>query len=418
MQVPTFLKTIVSSVLWLAIPIPFFGIAIAIPAPTPSSVVPMTTLSPLQVLERLFQTPNISADWFTPEFLAAVPIAQIQQIVNQFKQDLGDFASAVPDGSDYLLNFSRGSVPTKIVLNDKGKIAGLLLSPARQKISSLPEAIAQFKALPGRVSILVQEGSIERASLNPDLALGVGSAFKLAVLDILRSQIAAGKLTWKKVIPLQAQYTSLPSGRLQTWPTGSYLTVQSLAAMMISESDNTATDHLLQLVGRKNVEAIAPQSRPLLMTRELFQLKAKSNQALLEQYRRGSLPQKRSILTQLAKQPLPQVAEFAEAQPKALDVEWFFTPKELCQLMERVKDLPLMAINPGVAKPEDWQKIAYKGGSEPGVLNLTTSIQTKNGKYYCVVATWNHDRPLDESKFMGLYGGLLDLLKQTDQSPR
>lgn len=79
--------------------------------------------------------------------------------------------------------------------------------------------------------------------------------------------------------------------------------------------------------------------------------------------------------------------------------------------LEEVADLQVMSINPGVANPQDWQKVAFKGGSEPGVLNLTTWLQAKNGKKYCVVATWNNSNAqLEESKFMGLYGGVITQL--------
>jgi hypothetical protein len=105
------------------------------------------------------------------------------------------------------------------------------------------------------------------------------------------------------------------------------------------------------------------------------------------------------------------VTEFEGVQPNALDVEWFFTPAQLCERIDRVFNLPLMGINPGIAQPQDWQKVAFKGGSESGVLNLTTGLQAKNGQRYCVVATWNSDRPIDDVKFVGLYGGLIDFLK-------
>uniref|UniRef100_A0A0C1NEF4 Beta-lactamase n=1 Tax=Tolypothrix bouteillei VB521301 TaxID=1479485 RepID=A0A0C1NEF4_9CYAN len=85
-----------------------------------------------------------------------------------------------------------------------------------------------------------------------------------------------------------------------------------------------------------------------------------------------------------------------------------FTAEELCQLIEQVADLPLMSINPGVANTENWQRVAYKGGSEPGVFNMTTWLQAKNGKNYCVVAIWNNSNAsLEESKFMALYSGVL-----------
>jgi beta-lactamase class A len=370
------------------------------------------TLSPSTVLERFFRTESISADWFTPEFLAALPVSQLQPLIAQIQQELGAFEAIVVDGESFLLQFSQGSIPTQISLTTEGKIASLFFGPSRRKVANLADAIGQFKALPGTVSVLVMEGKTIRASLNPTTTLGVGSAFKLAVLDVLQSQIAAKKLTWQTIVPLQSQFKSLPSGRLQTWPDGSVLTVQSLAAMMISESDNTATDHLIQLVGREQIEAIAPHNRPFLMTREIFQLKAKRNQAILARYRAGNLAQKRSILQSLAQQPLPAVSEFEGAQPNALDVEWLFQPGELCALIDRVRKLPLMSINPGIASAKDWQRVVFKGGSEPGVLNLTTGLQAKDGKQYCVVATWNADRTLDEGKFFGLYGGLIEVLRR------
>jgi beta-lactamase class A len=391
-------------------------LALPTPPPNPPKIVP-EKMSPANALERFFTTDRVSADWFAPEFLQAVPIAQIEAIITQLKQELGAWESVVPEAEGFTLKFKQGTVPAQIVLTSDGKISGLFFSPSRQKVASLTAAIDQFKALPGKVSVLVMEGKTVRASLNPTYSLGVGSAFKLSVLDVLQSQIAAKKLTWQTIVPLQAQFKSLPSGRLQTWPDGTALTAQTLAAMMISESDNTATDHLIQLVGRENIEATTPQNQPFLMTREIFQLKASGNKALLERYRKGNLTQKRTVFAELAKLPLPNVAEFEGTQPNALDVEWFYTPVQLCDRIDRVFDLPLMGINPGIAQPQDWQKVVFKGGSEPGVMNLTTGLQAKNGKRYCVVATWNSYRPVDEAKFAGLYAGLIDFLKPAPPKP-
>ncbi|MGC8714775.1 MAG: serine hydrolase, partial [Leptodesmis sp.] len=209
---------------------------------------------------------------------------------------------------------------------------------------------------------------------------------------------------------LQGQWKSLPSGVLQTWPDASLLTVQSLAALMISQSDNTATDHLMHLVGREAIEAVTLRNRPFLSTREAFILKSRKNFDLLQQYRLGDEAARRQLLQTLVQKPLPTADEFT-AEPVALDVEWFFTTTELCNLMAQVKDLPLMSINPGVAQPQHWQQVAYKGGSEAGVLNLTTGLKAKDGKQYCVSATWNNTAILDESRFFTLYTSLLELLK-------
>ena len=362
-------------------------------------------------LERLLNVDPISAEWFAPAFLAQVPVNQVQQIIYNLKAELGKYQSVQADGSDHLVVFERGFVPTQILLNNQGQIAGLLFQPPRLQ-SQLSDVVAGFKTLPGKVSLLVLEDTTERAALNPTLPLAVGSAFKLAVLKALMLQVHSGQRSWQEVVALQSNWQSLPSGFLQTWPDGSLLTVQSLASLMISQSDNTATDHLIHLMGRAAITPFAPRSQPFLTTREAFILKSFDNQELLKQYRAGNEAKRQQLLTEVAKKPLPPMKNFLEAaSPTALDIEWFFTTQELCTLMEQVKDLPLMSINPGVATPKNWERVAFKGGSESGVLNLTTWLKTKQGKQYCVSATWNNNAALEEARFIRLYTSLLEILK-------
>lgn len=376
------------------------------PGRSPASPQPKT---PKAALERLLTVKPIQAEWFSSTFLTQVSIGQVQQILTSLKTELGAYRSVQSEGTTYRVVFDRGFVPTQVALNQKGQIAGLFFQPPRLQLSRLSDAVAEFKTLPGQVSLLVMEGSVERAGLNVSTPLAVGSAFKLAVLEALKLQVGAGTRSWREVVELQPSWKSLPSGFLQTWADGSLLTVQSLAALMISLSDNTATDSLIQLVGRSAIEALTPRNRPFLTTREAFILKSRQNGDLLQQYRDGDEDKRRQLLIETVKRSLPDVSEF-QATPVALDVEWFFSTQELCRFMEQVKDLPVMIINPGVAKSEDWQRVAFKGGSEPGVLNLTTALQTKKGKNYCVSATWNNNAVLEESRFVTLYSSLLELL--------
>lgn len=361
-------------------------------------------------LERLLTSEKVQADWFSSEFLAHVPISQIEQIISSLKQGLGDYQKVEEQGENYRVVFARGYVPTQIALDSNGKIAMLFFQPPVANSQTLEEAIAELKTLPGQVSFLVLEGKTERAALNADTPLAVGSAFKLAVLQALKSQISAKVRSWGDVVELKSEWKSLPSGILQTWPDGSLLTLQTLSALMISQSDNTATDALINIIGRPTIEKITPRNVPLLTTRELFILKSAKNQELLKRYRNSNVEEKREILQSLAQQSLPDVSEFT-GNPVALDIEWFFTARELCNLIEQVADLPLMSINPGVANAEDWERVAFKGGSESGVLNLTTWLKAKNGKQYCVVGTWNHDAPLEQNRFMTIYSSAIAGLK-------
>jgi beta-lactamase class A len=231
------------------------------------------------------------------------------------------------------------------------------------------------------------------------------------VLAALQNQIQAGELTWDSVVELQPEWKSMPSGMLQDWPATSTLTVETLAILMISISDNTATDALISLVGRENIEALTPRNQPFLTTREFFALKNPVNAAWLQRYLRGDLEQKRQILREVPELPLPSASLFT-GEPISPDIEWFFSGRELCQLIEQVAPLSAMQVNSGVANPADWQAIAFKGGSEPGVLNLTTWLQDDEGDKYCVTTTWNNpDQALDETALSQFHQSILAGLK-------
>ncbi|MBC5808521.1 MAG: serine hydrolase [Candidatus Eremiobacter antarcticus] len=321
-------------------------------------------------LERLFTAESISEDWFTPEFLKAVTTTQFTQIIVQIKSQLGAYRGVRAQGDKFRISFARGEDTATINLRE-GRIAGLFFQAPEQKVANLDAAVAEFTKLPGKVSLDVLADGEQRASLRPDLTLAVGSAFKLAIAAALQQRVDQKRLQWGQALSLQPSLKSLPTGILQAWPDGAQLSVYSLAALMISQSDNTAADMLANYLGRPAVEAFSQADHPMLRTREAFVLKDPKNADLLERWRHGSAAQRRHVLDDADRRALPAVSIFDNG-PLAPDVEWFFSARELCGLMQRVADLSFMSITPGVADPGDWKKVAYKGGSEPGVLNFTT----------------------------------------------
>jgi beta-lactamase class A len=381
-------------------------------AQAPPALVNSVNITPEAAIERLFTAPSPQSEWFASAFLAQVPLTQIEQIVTEYRSTLGAYQSVKLEGDSYLVQFEKGKLSARIVINAEGQITGLLLQRRSDAIDPTA-AIQQLQALPGQTHLVILEGNTELAAHNADEALAIGSAFKLAVLTALREQIDTKERTWADVVELRPEDKSLPSGILQTWFDGALLTVQSLATLMISQSDNTATDALIHLVGREAIEALTPRNSPFLTTREFFALKNPQNEALLKRYRDENTRQRRAVLQELASDPLPDASLFSD-KPVALDIEWFFTPRELCDLMQKVEDLPLMSVNPGGewVVPSQWERVAFKGGSEPGVLNLTTSLKAKNGKTYCVSATWNNaEAAIDQTNFFVLYGGILEGLR-------
>jgi beta-lactamase class A len=367
-------------------------------------------LTPATALARVLEQSPAQPEWFDSSFLAQIPTTQIDAIVAQYKSHLGVFQRADATGDGFTVVMEEGTFPAKIVLNAQGKIVGLWFgNPQPLKAASLDDTLKEFSKLPGKISVLVVEDGKPRGSLRSDDPLAVGSTFKLAVLATLAQQIAAGKHRWDEVVPLQPAWKSLPSSVLLDWPDSTPLTLATLANQMISVSDNTAADGLLSIAGRDTVEKRAPRNQPFLSTREAFELKAKANSALLAKFRARDPAGRSALLAEVDKAALPDASEFRGA-PVATDVEWFFTARELCSLIAPVADLPAMHINPGVARPADWKQVAFKGGSEPGVLNLTTAVTGKNGRHYCVTASWNDTAPLDQTQFSLLYGRLLTTL--------
>ncbi len=388
------------------------------PPPPAAPIAPSTPTPPIppageaklsveQAVTRFFTAPVLREEWFAPQFLAAVPLAKIQSIRDQ-SAARGAFPEPRAQGPAIRGGLREGRVAVTASLDAEGRFTSLLLKPVVGVPKSIEEALDPFQKLPGKVSVLVLDGATTLGALEPDAPLAVGSTFKLATLAALRAQVDTKQRSWRDVVELSWRARSLPSGILQDWPDGAPLTLYTLAALMISRSDNTATDTLIRLVGRKAIEPLAARNRPYLMTRDMFHLKTPGNEALLARYRAGDEAARRALLDELANTPPPAAKDYPK-EPTALDVEWFFTARELCALMAKVADLPFMTINPGVAEKGKFTRVAYKGGSEPGVLNTTTWLE-KGSHAYCVSTTWNAPQALDENVFFQADQGVFHYL--------
>lgn len=370
----------------------------------------------VQALDNLLAVSPVDTSLLSAAFLEAVPEAKIKPLFSAYREQLGAFKGAEwPSEGAWLLHFEKGDVPVLAAqLDDQGKFVTLRLGEVRPSFGSPAEARPAFAALPGDVSVFVSEvgAAAPLLALNAARPLGVGSTFKLGILSEVQARVNAGTLKWTDQVTLTDAMKSLPSGTLQDAPAGSKYTVQDLALRMIRDSDNTATDLLLELAGRQGVERWLGQSA-IPSTREFFALKNPANIELLRAYRAAGLntAARREVLKQADSAPLPTVADFDGSRTLARDVEWFVSTQRLCQLMNNVAALPATQANPGLVNKADYASVSFKGGSEPGVLNLTTQVKTKAGKTYCVSATWNNSVPLNDAAFMDLYKGLMDSLR-------
>ncbi|MBV8245267.1 MAG: serine hydrolase [Candidatus Eremiobacteraeota bacterium] len=368
------------------------------------------TAAEAQAVNDVLTKSPVPADRFDAAFLAQVPAAQLTPIRDQVVAPLGQFVRLGGSNGKYTAFYTKGHLTVYITLDADGKISGLLLRDPVVTGGSLEEALKPFADLPGSVSYVVLQDGREIAARNQAQALGVGSTFKLAVLNALRAQIDAGKRRWTDVVALQHGWKSLPSGVLQAWPDGAPLTLHTLATEMISISDNTAADALVHLVGRAAIAPYAGRNDPFMTTHDMFVLKSRKNAALLGRYRTGDLAARRDAVSRADALPLPAIEDLDES-PALSDVEWHYTNRELCKLMAGVHDLDVTRVNPGPAAPSQWKRISYKGGSDFGVISMTTWVQAKDGRSYCMSASWNNAAaPIDDLKFETLFSTALGTL--------
>lgn len=377
---------------------------------------------------------------FAPEFLAQVPPAQLTAIFKTYFDQAGRCTETKlgqtenPNAGDFTFIFEKSfSVPSKLAVSPTSPnlIVGLWLGNAVSLSSSLSDIVTELKALPGETSFLVARLDKDRvttlAAHNPERQLAVGSTFKLYILSELAREANANERKLADVVKLDARTISLPSGTLQTWPVGSPLTLHTLAGLMISISDNTATDQLLAVLGRERVERVIPETGhakptlnvPFLSTLEMFKLKGGPNQKAADEYLALDAAGRRKYLeNQIAAVKREEARPFADGKPSYVDrIEWFASVTDLVRVMNWLRlqtesakpAAPLrdiMAINPGAGlnvSRERWSYIGYKGGSEPGVLNLTYLLQSKKGEWYAMSITWNNRQAaLDNNKLFAL----------------
>ena len=373
------------------------------PAPAPSDVARAR-------VDTLLRTGRADPAVFSASFLSQVPAAQVDAIVAQLATNLGAYRSTDGTLGDYTAHFDKGTDEVLVHLDADGKIDGLLFKAPHLRASSLDDALRALKPAEGTLSYVVLDGDAERAAMDASTPMAVGSAFKLAVLAALRDEIARGRRHWNDVVPLQRDWKSLPSGVLRNWPDGTPLTIATYAAEMISISDNTAADALVRLVGPSGLAPYALRNVPLLTTREAFQLKSVQESAQRTAYLAARTPAERAaVLRAVDAVPLP-AAGALESKP-TLAVEWHYSVRELCGLMRRVAELPVMSINPGLADASSFAHVAFKGGSDTGVVNLTTQVTTKRGTTFCFSATVNDSaKNVDERAFELAYGAVLSVL--------
>lgn len=407
--------------------------ALAQQPPAPAIAISPGLQARIDALPAMINGTGDFEEYFAPAFKAQVPKAQFDQIGVQLKAQFGmavkveKVSATSPYAVTVELGFEKGVGAVNIVIDPAPphRVTGLLLARIEPRGDTIAKIEAEIRALPGTAAFGVYalgDGVTPVNELAGSQPMPIGSAFKLWVLAEAARQVNAGTRTWSDVVALGPR--SLPSGISQRWPAGAPVTLHTLATLMISISDNTATDTLLTALGRDKVDAMVAQTGitnpaatlPVLTTMEAFQLKAPANADLAAGWRAAGPDGRRKLLAdnraRLAATKIDP-AMFAD-KPVAPDIEWFASPRDEAAVLNWLRTrggdqaLAILAVNPGTPSAALFDYAGFKGGSEPGVIFMSWLVKTKKGNWYAVTGGWTRrDAAVDERGFAMLMSRLL-----------
>ncbi len=408
------------------------------PAPTASAtaVVPPDTPAGAQLrwlIAAMARLPLSGAQvraHFDAAFLTQVSPAGLNQALEEtISLDL--LSIRVSNPGTLVASVSTGGANARaqiwLTVDSRGLISWLSINPAVTGPTPTTWAGVDgvLRSVAPQVRLLVADvshGSCQPVhSIDPASAAPLGSAFKLYVLDALGHAVAAGKVSWDQQLAITARVKGLPPGELQIEPDGTQIAVRDAADKMISLSDNTAADMLINLVGRSAVEAALTatgmaspaRNRPFLTTREILVLKLEQWPELANRYLAADEPGRLALLASVVdRAPLPTAAAAGSwTTPRDINsLEYFASSSDICRAYA---SLATLARRPGLAPigqvlsinddglqldPAQWRTTWFKGGSEPGVLTLAYLATTRTGRSYAVtVLADNPSQPLDET---------------------
>ncbi len=401
----------------------------ALPAAAAPETSPFATRA--KELPKILSGQGDLGTFFAPSFLAAVPPEQVAQLSRQLIAQHGkilrieSLRPTSETGGSVAIIYERATAIAELTLSPSppNQVIGLQISAIRPRGDGPAKLEADFRLLPGRAGLLISQLDASVApilAVNADDQLAIGSEFKLWILAEAARQVSAKERRWTDVLPLGPP--SLPSGITQGWPRGSPMTVHSLATLMISISDNSATDTLLHALGRSKVNQMvravghsdAERTLPIFSTIEAFSLKLKGAADLRQSLRGGTSESKLRILNNAAgRLSLANMdnRELAEG-PRYIDtIEWFASAVDIAKTLDWLRSnggkeaLDILAINRplGPADVARFDYVGYKGGSETGVIAMSYLIRAKSGAWYAVSGAWNNgEAPVDKDRFEAL----------------
>lgn len=423
------------------------------PKPAASSTVSTAAMPATPAGERMqwfldllnAETDTSAADWegqVSDAMLAAVSVDQLVSLTNLQLRPAKPFVATDYEGTDLeataVFTGELGEpFQVNLSVGPDGVIGGLLLKPVTADVAkpaTLDEFNERIDALPMTVRTLVVRTSAagdESVEFSDGAAepAPLGSIFKLYVLLAVADAVEAGSLAWDDTLVVSDDNRSLPSGELQNKPNGTEVSVRDAALKMISISDNTATDMLIDAVGRQAVEDAVVKAKhhdpsqlmPFPKTREVFQLAWDAPESTRANWEAATTDERRAILESLPAGTLDITAADVTTEPTwQQHIEWFATAEDvgavhtaLAKIDDDAVDAALTT-NHGIALDEkQWVDVQFKGGSNTAVLTGSWRATAADGSALTVVMLGSGDDASGianaQAEFFALAAGLFEI---------
>ncbi|MGC9070971.1 MAG: serine hydrolase [Elusimicrobiales bacterium] len=313
-------------------------------------------------------------------------------------------------------------IPVTIAINTNGRITSFSFRPPFKKTLSVSDIVEKLKSLNyEKKAILIKKlTQIEKTlySYNDEESFAIGQAFTLYIL----SYLAENEKRWDRVVRVDHNHKSFSSSTINKYPESAPATIFTLAYHMISESDSTATDILIDYIGKQKLEHYIKDKNsnyilnlPFLKTKEAFRIKMKPNFA--QKYQQASTDEKREMLRYLEDDETNTYKLDSSTTPFINTADWFASPKDICLLMDHIRIInnpfanAILSLNPGLdLKSGGYLWGGFKGGRESGVLTLNWLLKAKDEKYYCISIMINDSKKdIYEAEVFELSQNLLNI---------
>ena len=212
---------------------------------------------------------------------------------------------------------------------------------------------------------------------NEEVRLFVASSNKLNILKEFKKCIRLKRCSKNDIIKLTKGAKTSPSGILQNWPNESQILVSTVVNLMISASDNTATDLLILYLRERNMKSFKTMQQKFI---SLYSPQAKSFGP--EDYKDVNLSAYPATGGSLG------------------------TTKNLCSTILKLKGEKSLSINQDGLRGK-FKEVLFKGGSRFGVFQKTYAWKLNNEFWKCLSVTINNPAGINKDEVSKVIRGII-----------